>query len=127
MNSVHLVGRIGQDPEIRQTNSQRSVVNLSLATREVWKDRDGGKQERTEWHKLVFWDARAELAFKYVKKGDLIGVDGRLQTRSWTDRKGDRRQTTEVNVMQMHFLTSKNTGEESTDYSQPGQDAATPF
>lgn len=96
MNSVTLLGRIGQEPELKYTNSGQALVNASMATNEVWT-KDGQRQEKTEWHELVFWGKTAEIAGKYVHKGDQLLVTGRLQTRSWVDRETNgKRYITEI-------------------------------
>ena len=96
VNKVILLGNLGQDPELRYTPSGAAVTTLSLATNEVWKDNDGNKQERTEWHRVVMWRKQAELAGEWLKKGSKIYIEGRIQTRSWEDKDGNKRYTTEV-------------------------------
>ncbi|MFQ5602756.1 MAG: single-stranded DNA-binding protein [bacterium] len=107
VNKVILVGNLGQDPELKYTPSGAAVTNFSIATNEVWKDNDGNKQERTEWHRVVLWRRLAEIAGEYLKKGSKIYVEGRLQTRSWEDKDGVKRYTTEVLVDNMTMLDSK--------------------
>jgi single-strand DNA-binding protein len=109
VNRVILVGRLGRDPETRFTTSGQAVANFSLATDETYKDRSGERQKRTEWHKLVAWGKLAELAQQYLKKGSLIYVEGRLQTREW-EKDGQKRQTTEIVLTGMKFLGSKADG-----------------
>ena len=104
LNKVMLIGNLGNDPEIRHTNSGMAVATLSLATAESWKDRDSGEtRDKTEWHRVVFFGRVAEVAEKYLKKGSQIYIEGRLQTRKWQDRDGNDRYTTEIvgNDMQM--------------------------
>jgi single-strand DNA-binding protein len=103
VNKVILVGRLGKDPETRYTGSGQQVCNFSLATDEVYKDRAGERQKKTEWHKVVMWGRLAEIAQQYLKRGSLIYVEGRLQTRQWDDQAGNKRYTTEIvaNVMKM--------------------------
>ncbi len=96
VNKVILVGNIGNDIEARFTPSGAAVVNLSIATKEVWKSQDQEEQERTEWHRVVLFGKMAEYADKYVKKGQLVFVEGRLQTRKWTDKSEVDRWSTEV-------------------------------
>ena len=97
VNKVILVGNLGADPEARSLGSGGEVVNLRLATTESWNDRDGQRQERTEWHRVVIFNEKlAEVAQKYVKKGAKIYVEGQLTTRKWTDQSGQERYTTEV-------------------------------
>ncbi len=97
LNRVTLIGNVGQDPEIRNLNSGSSVANLSLATSETWRDKDGEKQERTEWHRIVVWnDGLIGVIEKFVKKGSKIMIEGQLQTRKWQDQDGNDRYSTEV-------------------------------
>jgi single-strand DNA-binding protein len=97
LNQVQLIGRLGKDPEVRATNSGNKLVNFSIATSEKWKDASGQPQERTEWHNVVcFNENLAGVIEKYVHKGDLIFVQGKLQTRKWQDQSGQDRYSTEV-------------------------------
>ena len=97
INKVILVGHLGRDPEIRSTPSGRPVGSFSLATNRRWNDRDGNRQEETEWHQIVVWGRQAEVAGQYLTRGKLIYVEGRLQTRSWEDRNsGEKRYKTEI-------------------------------
>jgi single-strand DNA-binding protein len=96
INKVILVGHIGNKPEGRYTPSGTSTVSFSLATNESWLDSDNGKQERTEWHNIVAWGKLADFATEYIQKGQLVYVEGRLQTRSWKDKEGNLRKTTEI-------------------------------
>ena len=107
VNKVILVGRLGRDPEVRYTPSGSPVANFSLATDEAWKDKNGEKQQRTEWHNIVVWDKLAEICGQYLTKGKLVYLEGRLQTREWDDRDGVKRRTTEVVVTNMVMLGSK--------------------
>lgn len=104
INKVILIGRLGKDPETRFSPDGSAVANLTLATSESWKDKGSGeKQERTEWHRVVFFGRLAEIAGEYLKKGAQIYVEGRLQTRKWQDKSGQDRYTTEIvgNDLQM--------------------------
>jgi len=103
VNKVILVGNLGKDPEVRYTPSGKAITSFSIATTENWKDKEGNKQEKTEWHKIVTFDRLAEICGEYLAKGRQVYVEGRLQTRSWDDKSGVKRYTTEVvaNVMQM--------------------------
>jgi single-strand DNA-binding protein len=103
INKVILIGRLGKDPEMRFTPSGRAVTNFTLATNENWTDQNGERQERTEWHRIVTWGKLAENCAKLLSKGKQVYVEGRLQTRSWDDRDGNKRYTTEIvaNTMQM--------------------------
>ena len=104
VNRVILLGRLGRDPEMRYTGSGVPVVNFSLATNERWNDQNEGRQERTEWHKIVAWSKLAEICNQYLKKGHLVYIEGRLQTREWDDREGNKRRTTEVVASTMRML-----------------------
>jgi len=104
VNKVILVGNLGRDPEVRYTRDGKAVANLSVATTDSWKDAQGERQERTEWHRVVAWDKLAEIAKEYLSKGKQIYVEGRLQTRSWEDKDGNKRYTTEVRMDQMVML-----------------------
>lgn len=112
VNKVILIGNLGKDPETRYAASGDAVTNVSLATSEQWKGKDGEKKEKTEWHNLVFWGRQAEIAGEYLKKGAQIFVEGRLQTRKWQDREGNDRYTTEVQVDRMQMLSRKGDGAE---------------
>ena len=97
VNKVVLLGNLGKDPEVRNTTTGQKIANLSIATSDTWKDKTGVKQERTEWHRVViFNNALAELAEKYLRKGSKVYVEGQLQTRKWTDQNGQDRYTTEI-------------------------------
>ena len=113
VNKVILVGRLGKDPETRYMTSGEAVTTVSLATSETWKDKSGEKQEKTEWHNLVFYNRGAyklaEIAGEHLKKGSQIYVEGRLQTRKWQDKEGKDRYTTEVVVNEMTMLGGKST------------------
>ena len=104
LNKVMLIGRLGQDPEVRYTQSNTAVATLSLATSERYKDGNGEQQERTEWHRVVAWGRLAEICQQYLSKGSLIFVEGPLQTRSWEDNQGQKRYTTEIKALQMTML-----------------------
>jgi len=104
VNKVILVGNLGADPDMRYTQSGAGVCELRLATNESWTDKNGQKQERTEWHKIIVWGKRAEVCSKYLGKGRQIYVEGRLQTRSWDDKEGNKRYTTEIIANDVQFL-----------------------
>lgn len=110
VNKAILVGRLGKDPETRYMTSGEAVTNATLATSENWKDKSGEKQEKTEWHNLVFYRKLAEIAGEYLKKGSLIYVEGKLQTRKWQTKEGQDRYTTEIVVSEMQMLGSKSDG-----------------
>jgi single-strand DNA-binding protein len=110
VNKVILIGRLGKDPETRYMTSGEAVTNVTLATSENYKDKSGEKQERTEWHNLVFYRRLAEIAGEYLKKGSMIYVEGRIQTRKWQDKEGKDRYTTEIIVNEMTMLGGKSGG-----------------
>lgn len=108
LNKVQLIGRLGQDPEVKYMQSGDAVANISLATSETWKDKKSGeKKEATEWHRLVMYGRLAEIAGEYLQKGSHIYVEGKLKTRKWQDRDGNDRYTTEVQCNEMKMLGSK--------------------
>ena len=105
VNKVILIGNLGKDPEVRYMPSGRAVANVTIATNEVWKDRNTGeKQERTEWHNVVFYSPHAEVVGQYLRKGSSVFVEGRLQTRKWQDKNGQDRYTTEIIANEMKML-----------------------
>jgi len=106
VNKVILVGHLGVDPEVRFTPSGQAVANFRIATSESWKDKDGQKQERTEWHRIVVWGKLGELCGEYLKKGRQVYLEGRLQTREWSDKEGKKNYTTEVVVSNVCFLSA---------------------
>lgn len=103
LNKVCLIGNLGNDPEMRYTVDGVAIANLSIATSERWKDKDGKKQEKTEWHRIVFYKGLAEVAGEYLKKGAMIYLEGKLRTREWEDKEGIKRFTTEItgNLLKM--------------------------
>ena len=110
VNKVILVGRLGKDPETRYMTNGEAVTNVTLATSENWKDKSGEKQEKTEWHNLVFYSRLAEVAGEFLKKGSQIYVEGKIQTRKWQDKEGKDRYTTEILVNEMQMLGGKSSG-----------------
>jgi len=104
LNKVMLIGRLGSDPEVRYTTNGGAVANFNLATNESWVDKAGQKQEKTEWHRVVVWGKLGELCGQYLSKGRQAFVEGKLQTRDWTDKEGHKRYTTEVVAMNIQFL-----------------------
>lgn len=104
VNKVILLGRLGQDPELKYTPTGMAVCNFSLATSEKWKDKAGQDQERTEWHRVVVWGKIAELCNQYLTKGRQAYLEGSLQTRSWDDKDGNKRYTTEINAKTVQFI-----------------------
>ncbi len=104
VNKVILVGRLGRDPETRYTGGGQAVANFSVATDETYKDRNGEKQKRTEWHKIVVWGKQAEIAQQYLKKGSLIFIEGRIQSREWQDKEGQKRTSFEIVASNFRML-----------------------
>ena len=104
MNKVILIGNLGQDAELRYTPGGAAVTTLSLATTERWNDKDGGKQERTEWHRVILWGKTAESLAPYLLKGKQISVEGKIQTRKWEDKEGNDRYTTEIRADRVELL-----------------------
>jgi single-strand DNA-binding protein len=107
VNKVILVGRLGRDPETRYTGSGQAVANFTLATDSTYKDRAGERQKRTEWHRIVAWGKLAEICQQYLKKGSQVFIEGRLQTREWEDKSGQKRSTTEIVASDMRMLGSR--------------------
>ena len=130
VNKVILLGRLGQDPELKHTPSGAAVCNFSLATSESWTDKNSGqKQERTEWHRVVVWGKLAELCNQYLAKGRQAFVEGRLQTRSWEDQNGQKRYTTEINATTVQFIGGQASagqgnyaGSQAAPANEPAQD-----
>lgn len=111
VNKVTLIGNLGADPEIRYTANGSAVANVRLATAESWRDRESGEQqERTEWHRVVFFSRLAEIVGEYLKKGSQVYIEGRLQTRKWQDRDGNDRYTTEIVANEMQMLGGRGGG-----------------
>jgi single-strand DNA-binding protein len=122
INKVIIVGNLGADPDSRAMPSGNAVTNISVATSESWNDRDTGeKQEKTEWHRVVFFNRLAEIAAQYLKKGSQVYVEGKLQTRKWEDKEGNERWTTEVVANQMQMLGDRMSGDMSNDNSSSSQ------
>ncbi|MCB1583451.1 MAG: single-stranded DNA-binding protein [Marinicella sp.] len=104
INKVILVGNLGNDPEVRYTPSGAAVTTISVATTESWKDKDGNKQEKTEWHRVVFFGRLAEIAGEYLRKGSQVYVEGKLRTNKWQDQSGQDRYTTEILANDLQML-----------------------
>jgi single-strand DNA-binding protein len=104
VNKVILVGRLGRDPETRYTGGGQAVANFSVATDESYKDRNGERQKRTEWHKIVVWGKQAEIAQQYLKKGSLVFIEGRIQSREWQDKEGQKRTSFEIVASNFRML-----------------------
>ena len=108
VNKVILIGNLGRDPETRYMPNGEAVTNITLATTETWKDRTSGeRQEKTEWHRVTFYRRLAEIAGEYLKKGSQVFIEGRLETRKWTDKEGKDRYTTEIIANEMKMLGSR--------------------
>jgi len=110
VNKVILVGRLGRDPETRFTGGGQAVANFSLATDETYKDKNGERQKRTEWHKIVVWGKQAEIAQQYLKKGSLVYVEGRIQSREWQDKEGQKRTSFEIVANNFRMLGGRADG-----------------
>jgi single-strand DNA-binding protein len=117
VNKAILIGRLGKDPEVRYTPDGTMITNFNLATDEQWKDKNGEKVQKTEWHRIVTFGKLAEICGNYLVKGKLIFVEGRIQTRSWEDKDGVKRYTTEIIASNMQMLDSK--GQNKTSESSP--------
>jgi single-strand DNA-binding protein len=135
LNKVMLIGNLGADPEVRSTNNGTRVATVSLATSRQWTTQGGEKQEKTEWHRCVVWNTRqtglADVVEKYLKKGDRVYVEGRIEYRTWKDREGQTRYTTEVNVRDLVMLSGRGDGggageSGSGDRAEKGRRAAAP-
>jgi single-strand DNA-binding protein len=113
VNKVILVGNLGRDPEVRYLEGGTAVANFPLATSETYKDKQGRRVEHTEWHNIVVWRGLAEVAEKYLKKGMQVYVEGKLRTRSWDDKDGNKKYTTEIVADNMTILTRKEEGGQS--------------
>src|SRR3954464_6824549 len=111
VNKVILVGNLGRDPEVRYTPNGQAVANFTVATNDSWTDKAGQKQDRTEWHRVVVWAKLAELCGEYLSKGRQVYLEGRLQTREWTNKEGVKQYTTEVVANQVVFLASGERGQ----------------
>ena len=122
VNKVILVGNLGADPDMKYTPSGQAVCELRLATNESWNDKNGQKQEKVEWHRVVVWGKRAEVCSKYLSKGRQIYVEGRIQTRTYDDKQGQKRYITEIVANDVQFLGGKGGGENSAP-SMPADDA----
>jgi len=110
VNKVILVGRLGRDPETRFTSGGQAVANFSVATDESYKDRNGERQKRTEWHKIVVWGKQAEIAQQYLKKGSLLFIEGRIQSREWQDKEGQKRTSFEIVANNFRMLGGRGDG-----------------
>jgi len=124
VNKVILIGNLGADPEVRYLPSGEAVANLRIATTENWKDRDGNKQEATEWHRVSFFGKIAEVCSQYLKKGSAVYVEGSIRTRKWQDKDGQDKYTTEIRGDRMQMLGGRSSGGGGVaDYDNDGMDA----
>ncbi len=135
VNKVILVGRLGRDPETRYTGGGQAVANFSVATDESYKDKNGERQKRTEWHKIVVWGKQAEIAQQYLKKGSLIFIEGRIQSREWQDKEGQKRTSFEIVANNFRMLggraegaaagggASRSSGDDMETHAAPAEDS----
>lgn len=124
INKVILIGRLGADPEIRYTPSGAEVATFRMATSETWTNKSGEKEEKTEWHRIVAWRGLAKICGEFLSKGKLVYIEGRLRTRSWEDRDGNKRTTTEIEATEMKMLGG--VGEASRKPKEPEAESAPP-
>ena len=134
VNKVMLVGRLGRDPETRYTGGGQAVANFSVATDESYKDKNGERQKRTEWHKIVVWGKQAEIAQQYLKKGSLVFIEGRIQSREWQDKEGQKRTSFEIVANNFRMLGGRSDnaggggggarsgGDEAESHAAPAED-----
>ncbi len=114
VNKVILLGNLGSEPELKYTPSGKAVANFSLATTEQWTKKDGEKDEKTEWHRIVAWDRLGEICGEYLHKGKQVYIEGRIQTRTWEDREGNKRYTTEIVAHTMKMLGASGGGRQGS-------------
>ena len=126
VNKVILIGNLGRDPETRYTTGGDAITNLNIATSEQWKDKSGEKQERTEWHRVVLFGRQAEIAGEYLKKGRSVYIEGRLQTRKYTDKDGVEKYSTEIVGDRMQLLGSRDGGGGGSDADFGGESGSRP-
>ena len=126
INKAILVGNLGKDPEVRTIESGVKVANFSLATSETYKNKDGERITQTEWHNIVLWRGLAEVAEKYLKKGNQVYIEGRIRTRSWDDKDGVKRYTTEIQADNMTMLGGRRDMDDSNGPSTSAQEMASP-
>ena len=126
VNKAFLIGNLGANPEVRSTQGGQTVANLRLATTEKWTDRNGQKQEQTEWHNVVVWGKQAEIVGQYLTKGRQIYVEGRIRTRQWQDQQGQKRYTTEIVAQRVQMLGGRSeSGREDMGATVPPDDSTT--
>ena len=131
VNKAILLGRLGKTPELRYTQNGVAVASFSIATKEIFKDQSGNRQERTEWHNIVVWGKQAEFCKQYLEKGREIYLEGKITTRKWTDNAGQTKYTTEIIANSLSFVggsnTSKNSSDNTPDEKTPSFDDDLPF
>lgn len=123
VNVAHLIGNVGKDPEVRTTASGQQIASFSLATSQRWKDREGNKQEKTEWHNVVAWGKLADIVARFVTKGSKLYIQGRIETQSWDDKEsGQKRYKTQIVADQMTMLGDRKSGDsgERASGAEPG-------
>lgn len=118
VNKVILIGNLGADPDVRTSTQGKTIANVNIATAEIWKDQQGQRQERTEWHRVVFFGRTAEVARDYIRKGSRIYVEGRLRTRKWQDKQGADHYTTEILADEFQMMDRPDGGQQRSE-SQP--------
>jgi single-strand DNA-binding protein len=123
LNKAMIIGRLGQDPDVRYTQSNTAVANMSIATSERYKDKSGEWKETTEWHRVVAWGRTAEVCQEYLKKGSQVYIEGPIQTRQWEDKEGQTKYTTEIKALKMTMLDSKGSSSNSNGAAQPASEA----
>lgn len=126
LNQVQLIGTVGNDPEVRAIQGGAKVASFRLATTERFKDRDGNRQEQTEWHNITVWNNRADFVEKYIHKGGNLFIGGKIRTRQWTDQQGNKRYTTEISAENIQLL-DKPTGTQSAQPAQTESSDDLPF
>jgi len=127
VNKVIVLGYLGRDPEMRYTQDGTAIANFSIATSETYKDREGNKQERTEWHRVLLYRRQAKVAGEYLKKGSMAYVEGRLQTRKWTDKEGQEHYTTEIIGDRLQLMGGRRDDDGGEAHAQPaGQSSDKP-
>lgn len=127
VNKVVLVATLGKDPEVRYGQSGNAMANVTMATSEQWKDKQTGeKQEKTEWHRVVFFNRLAEIVAEYLKKGSQVYIEGKLQTRKWTDKEGNDKYTTEIVANEMQMLGGRQDNNQGQQQAAPQQQQSAP-
>ena len=127
LNKITIIGRLGADPDVRYTQNNTAVANISVATSERYKDKSGEQQEKTEWHRVVVWDRLAEICQKYLKKGSLVYFEGKSESREWEDKDGVKRYTTEIIAREMKMLDSKGDSKAEEPAPEPDTSEDDPF